>query len=235
MYTLSLHDALPICIEIFSEENYKKMLLRYFQIGEGVFEQLPDSDSQELILGGFRTGILQLMTAMPEFLELHPDQVDIINKLQKETSVEASFVMSEGIIKLMKDDPQKSAEMQKLAQDVMNTDEREEREEINKKMINIVNEGIKPILPKLKKIIIDGHDKITRVLTEVQKQKIKQVLSETPDYLKKAITKAAKSEGSGLADLNSWVPGTGVPGANPNREQRTPRSRNTERRVPGAN
>jgi hypothetical protein len=155
--------------------------------------------------------------------------------LQKETVMEASLAIAEGIIKLMKDDPQKFAEMQKLAQDLMNTDKREEHEEISQKIKNIINEGIKPILPKLKKTIIDGHDKMMRVLTDVQKQKIKQVLSETPDYLKKAIAKAAKSEGSGLADLSSWVPGTGVPGANPNREQRTPRSRNTERRVPSVN
>jgi hypothetical protein len=218
-------------MEFFSEDTLQKMHLRMFQLKEGIMENLGATDNEEIIQGAFGFDMLQLMGGHPDFLELSPEQHDLITKLQKETSVELLTLTTQAGMKMMTENPEKLREMMQLTREFGEAKTDEEREEIAKKMQETNKDMLKDVLPEMKKLLIKGHEDFHRALTDAQRAKIKAIMADMPEYMKKLLAEADKVGGV-LSGLESWVPGAGVPGVNPNRE--APRQRpQRERAFPG--
>jgi len=131
-------------------------------------------------------------------------------------------------MKAIAGNPGTLAEIERLTREHRNASTDEEREEIGKKLQTVTGDMLKDLMPDLKKILIKGHADFHRILTEVQKFKIRAIMADMPDSMKKRIDEANKE--GGLSAWDSWVSGIGVPGVNPNREAQ--RQRN-ERTFPG--
>jgi hypothetical protein len=217
--------------EFFSEEQQQKMHLRMFQMKQGLMERLDSSDNPEVVQGAFGTEILQLMGGQPDFLELTPEQKELILKQQKETSLEAMLVTTQVNMRMLTENPEKMQQIQRLAKELQDAESDEEREEIAKKMQEINGDVMKEVGPQLKKILREGHENFMRTLTDAQRAKIKAIMADMPDYLKKRFDDFDKNGGA-LPGLDSWVPGMGAPGGmtNPNRE--APRQRSGGRTFP---
>ena len=208
--------------EFFSEEGRQKMHLRLFQVKEGLMERLGSSDSQEATQAAFGFDMIQLMGGQPDFLELSPEQRDLITKQQKDTSLEAMTLVTQASMKMITANPGKLAEIQRLSQEFVKAQSDEEREEITKKIQEFQGDMMKDIAPELKQILIKGHEDFKRALTDAQRAKIKAVMADMPDYVKNLLAETDKGSNA-LSGLESWVPGMGAPGVNPNRE--APRQR----------
>ena len=212
--------------EFFSEEGRQKLHLRLFQLKEGLLDRLGTTDSMEATQAAFSFDIMQLMGGQPDFLELHPEQQELITKQQKETTLEAMTLVQGATIKMITAHPEKLAEIQQLAKEFGEAQTDEEREKIAKQVQDFQVVMMKDIAPELKAIFLKGREDFYRVLTDAQKAKIKAVMADMPDYMKKLLAEVDK-EGGALSGLNSWVPGTGAPGVNPNREAPRQRSGST--------
>ena len=211
--------------EFFSEEQQQKIHLRMFQMKQGLMERLDSSDSPEIVQGAFGTEMLQLMGGQPDFLELTPEQKELILKQQKETSIESMLVMLQASAKMLTENPERLQEIQRLAQELQEAESDEEREKIALKMQTLNGDVMKEVGPQLKKFLREGHENFMRTLTDAQRAKIKAVMADMPDYLKKRFDDFDKNGGA-LPGLDSWVPGMGAPGGmtNPNREATRQRS-----------
>jgi len=207
--------------EFFSEEGRQKMHLRLFQLKEGLMNRVKESDNPELIQGAFGFDMMQLMGGYPDFLEFSPEQRELISKQQKETSLGVMKLVTQGTMKMITENPEKLQQIQSAAREFGDAKTDEEREEIGKKIQELNKDMLKDVLPEMKRLLIKGHEDFHRALTDAQKAKIKAVMAAMPDYMKKLLAEAEKD--GGLSGLESWVPGAGVPGVNPNRE--TPRQR----------
>ena len=208
-------------VEFFSEEGRQKLHLRFFQLKEGLMDRLGSTDDLEVTQTAFGFDMMQIMGGYPDFLELSPEQRELVTRQQKETSVELLTQVTQASMKMLTQNPGKLVEITTLAKKFSEAQTDGEREEIAKKMQEVNKDMLKDVLPEMKQILIKGHEDFHRALTDVQKAKIKAVMADMPDYMKKALDKADK--GGTLSGLDSWVPGTGVPGINPNRE--APRQR----------
>ena len=208
--------------EFFSEEGRQKMHLRLFQVKTGLIERLGATDDTEAVHAAFGFDMLHLMGGQPDFLELSPEQRELITQQQKETFIEAMTLTTQATMKMITANPGKLAEIQRLAGELQEAKTDEEREEITKKLQATNVDIYKDIAPELKTILIKGHEDFMRVLTDAQKAKIKAVMTDMPDYVKNLLAEVNKG-GNALSGLESWVPGAGVPGINPNRE--APRQR----------
>jgi len=124
--------------------------------------------------------------------------------------------------KMVAENPAIVARTTELVRESMNAKTDEEREAIAKKFQEHNKDMYREIGPELKRILIKGREDFYRVLTDAQKAKIKAVMADMPDYMKKMLDDMDKGGGA-LSGLESWGPGMGVPGVNPNRE--APRSR----------
>ena len=210
--------------EFFSEEQQQKMQLRMFQMKQGLMDRLDSSDNPEVVQGAFGTEMLQLMGGQPDFLELTPEQKELILKQQKETSIESMSVMMQASAKILTENPERVQEIQRLAKEIQEAESDEEREKIAKELQVFGSDWFKESGPQLKKILREGHENFMRALTDAQRAKIKAIMVDMPDYLKKRFDDFDKNGGA-LPSLDSWVPGMGAPGGmtNPNRE--APRKR----------
>ena len=217
--------------EFLSEEGRQKMHLRMFQAKTSLMERLETSDNPDAIEMALRFDMMQLMGGQPDFLELSPEQRELITKQQKETSLEALTLTTQATLKMITTNPGRLAEIQQQVEAFQKAKTDEERTEIAKKLQTVNIDIYKDIAPKLKTILIKGHEDFLRVLTDAQKAKVKAVMADMPDYVKKLLAEVDKG-GNALSGLDSWVPGMGVPGVNPNRE--APRQRQSgERTFPG--
>ena len=195
--------------EFLSEEGRQKMHLRMFQAKTSLMERLETSDNPDAIEMALRFDMMQLMGGHPDFLELSPEQRELVTQLQKETSGEIMSLTHQAAVR-------RQAEAMKKAE----TDE--ERERISRTLETLNDDIFKATALEMKKLLIKGHEDFMRVLTDAQKAKIKAIMADTPDYIKNMLAEIDK--GGNVSDvLNSWVPGAGVPGTNPNRE--APRER----------
>ena len=209
--------------EFFTEEQLQKMHLRLFQFKEGLMGQLETTDNQDVTQAAFGFEMLQLMGGQPDFLDLSPEQRDLILKQQKDSSAEALLIVTQANMKRLMMDPGKLEEIQRLAKELRKAETDEERVEFTKKFQEFNRNMFKDIAPELRKILIKGHEDFQRVLTDAQKAKIKSVMADMPDYMKNLLAEVNKDGGT-LSGLESWVPGMGPPGvSNPNRE--APRQR----------
>ena len=185
-------------------------------------ERLDSSDSQEAMQAAFGFDMIQLMGGQPDFLELSPEQRDLITRQQKETSLEAMTLVTQSTMKMVTTNPGKLAEIQRLSQEFGKAQTDEEREEIAKKMQEFQGDMMKDVAPQLKQVLLKGHEDFKRALTDAQRAKIKAIMADMPDYVKNLLAEVDK-DGNALSGLESWVPGMGAPGVNPNRE--APRQR----------
>jgi hypothetical protein len=219
-------------MEFFSEEGRQKLHMRMFQMKESFMERLRATDNQDVIQGAFGIDTLFLMSGQPDFLELSPEQKNLILKQQKETSIELMLLTMQISMRTRTENQEKMAEMQRLSDAFGEAKTEEELEEINKKLQEINKDMYKDIVPEMKRLLIRGREDFYRALTDAQKAKIKVVMADMPDYMKKMFDDMDKG-GEALSGLESWIPGMGAPGfANPNRE--APRQRpQRERTFPG--
>ena len=211
-------------LESFSEAQHQKMHTRMFQMRQGIMERLDSVDSSEFMEGAMMMETTQLMVGQPGFLELTPEQNALIFKQQKETAIKGMSLMAQEDM-----NPEKAAERQRLYEELHKAETDEQREVLENKIRELQLDALKKITPQLKEILKEGHENFMRTLTDAQRAKIKTVMAEMPDYLKKQFDEFDKT-GSGLSGLESWVPGMGAPGVNPNREP--PRQRSGGRAFP---
>ena len=215
--------------DFFSEEQRQKMHTRMFQMKYGLMERLDSTDNPDALQGAFGMGMMQLMAGQPDFLELTPEQKDLILKQQKESSLEALLVVTQENVKQMTENPEKMSQIRRLTEEFSKAETDEEREKIGKQMAELNGDVMKNVGPKLKEILKKDHENYMRALTDTQRAKVKAVMAEMPDYLKKQFEELDKNGGS--LGLDSWVPGMGAPGmSNPNRE--APRQRSGGRAFP---
>ena len=207
--------------EFFTEDGRQKMHLRLFQLKEGLMDRLGTTENQETIQGAYGFDMIQLMGGYPDFLAFSPEQRELISRQQKETSLGVMKLITQGTMKMMAENPEKLQQIQQAAKEFGEAKTDEEREEIGKKIQELNKDMLKDVLPEMKRLLIKGHEDFHRALTDTQKAIIKAVMADMPDYMKKLLAEADKE--GGLSGLDSWVPGAGVPGVNPNRE--TPRQR----------
>ena len=219
--------------EFFSEAGRQKMHLRLFQMKEGLMDRLGTTDNQETIQAAFGMDMMQLMGGHPDFLDLSPEQRDLILKQQKDSSAEALTIVTQASMKKLFANPGKLGEIQRLAQELQKAETDEERVEITKKLQDFNKDMFKEIAPELKAILVKGHEDFHRVLTDAQKAKVKAIMVDMPDYMKKKFAEMDEDGGT-ISGLDSWVPGMGVPGMpNPNREAPRQRTGSGGRVFPG--
>jgi cytochrome c556 len=195
--------------EFLSEEGRQKMHLRAFQAKMGLMERLEATDNPDAIEMAMQFHFTQLICGYPDFLELSPEQRELVTQQQKETQIELQM------LQLQVARRRQAEAMQKAETD-------EERERISRTLESNSDDVIKAFAPEMKKLLIKGHEDFMRVLTDAQKAKIKTVMADLPDYIMNML--ADMDKGGDMSNvLNSWVPGMGAPGVNPNRE--APRER----------
>jgi hypothetical protein len=204
--------------EFFSEEGRLKLHQRLFQLNESLMQRLETTDNLEVTEMANSLQSLMRMGGPPDFLELTPEQRELITKQQKETTFEILLSL-----------PMTKSNMLRNELHVAKTDE--EREEISKRLQELENLESN-VTPEMKQILLKNHEDFMRVLTDAQKAKIKVIMDDMPDYIKNLLDEMAKGE-SVVSVLESWVPGMGVPGVNPNREAPRQRPNNSGRAFPG--
>ena len=209
-------------VEFFSEEIRHAMHTRVFQLNMGIMERLAATDDEIAIHTASGFAMMQLMIGQPDFLELSPEQRELITNQQKDTSIESMSLSTQATMKMMTENPERLAEIQQLSRDLENAEDGGERDEIAQKLFALTRDMRKDIVPDLKRIALKSHEDFMRVLTDAQKAKIKAVMADMPDYIKTLLAEIDKGNDVSSV-LNSWVPGMGAPGTNPNRE--APRER----------
>ena len=207
--------------ELFPDDLRHKMQTRQFQLAESVMCRLDSLEevtdvfcANSLVTGGFHYDVL------PDFLELTPEQHDLIATLQKNNEMERLFLMSRARV----DQIEKSGELQALMDKAGHATNDGEREELFSKISSLEDEVFRHIAPQIKQLTQQYRENFMQVLTDAQKAKIEEVMADMPDYMK-SLFAAIDKQGGGLSILNNWQPGMGVPSVpNPNRE--APRERN---------
>jgi hypothetical protein len=185
-------------------------------------DRLSATNNQVMIRQAMGFGTMQLMGGLPDFLELSPEQRELITRQQTETTSKVSALSTQASMKSNTENPEKLQQVQKLQKEYNEAPTKEEQIEIGRKIQEINKDVLKDVLPEIKRLLIKGREDFYRVLTDAQKAKIKAVMADMPDYMKKLFAEVDK--GGDMSNvLNSWVPGMGAPGTNPNRE--APRER----------
>jgi len=215
--------------ELFPDDLRRKMQTRQFQLAESVMRRLDSLEdandvfcANSLVMGGLWLDVL------PDFLELTPDQRDLITKLQKNNEVERLFLMSQARV----DQIDKYNELHALMEKTNASMNDEEREELFSQISRLEEEVFRHIVPQVKKLTQEYRKNFLRVLTDSQKAKIAAIMADMPDYMKNLFA-AIDREGGGLSILHNWQPGMGVPGVNPNREVPRERTNTGGRAFPG--
>ena len=193
---------------------------RKFQLREGMTDRLETfGNPQDIHSLIYSRSSVENSLYPPDFLELTPEQRDLIKKIQKETDLKIRRVD----IKSWSEQPDKVKEYEQWHEKLISGQADEGPNEIIRKSMEIRVDMLKNYIPELKAILIEGRESYMRVLTDAQKAKIKAVMDDMPDYMKNLFA-AIDKQGGGLSILHNWQPGMGVPDyPNPNRE--APRER----------
>ena len=213
--------------ELFPDSQ--KIQQRQFQVFEGIMRRLESLGSPDDILYTLRLmdNPPAFVNTLPDFLELTPEQIELIKTQQKETVLKARLLREEN------EQPEKIKEIYLWIEKSHKAKTPEEFREISQKLKEINRETAKGIAPQLNEILIQGRENFMRVLTDAQKAKIEAVMADMPDYMKNLFA-AIDKQGGGLSILNNWQPGMGVPSVpNPNREAPRERSGSGGRAFPG--
>ena len=187
---------------------------RQFQLQESITRRLElfdDPKDMDVLLDGIT---FDHKLAQPDFLELAPEQKDLIKEIQKETVLKTALIGA----KARSEQPDKQKEIRQLMQKLATGQTDEEPNATYRKIREIQADMLKDYIPELKAALIEGRESYMRVLTDAQKAKIKAVMDDMPDYMKNLFA-AIDKQGGGLSILHNWQPGMGVPDyPNPNRE-----------------
>ena len=203
--------------EIFPDAQKRQQ--RLFQLREGFSRQVESlSDPHDIDMLTTAGNYIFRPFAQPSFLELTPEQKDLIKEIQKETSLKILHIRQ----KSMREQTEKQNECIQLSMKLSAATTDEERNEIGNEISRKLDEMsmvmLKDCMPELKAALIEGHENYMRVLTDAQKATIKAVMDDMPDYMKNLFA-AIDKQGGGLSILHNWQPGMGVPDyPNPNRE-----------------
>jgi len=97
-----------------------------------------------------------------------------------------------------------------------------------------IPERMKAGVAKFRPILLRFKREYEKILTDKQKAKIEELMDDMPDYLWGMLPENRGKERVWRPGANSWKPGDGAPGTNPNAEARPERPRNEGRRFPGS-
>jgi len=92
---------------------------------------------------------------------------------------------------------------------------------------------LEAVFKKFRPILLRFKREYEKILTDKQKAKIEELMDDMPDYLWGMLPENRGKEREWRPGANSWKPGDGVPGVNPNAEARPERTREG-RRFPGS-
>ena len=228
--------------EIFSDEQYLQMQQRQFQLRESLMRRMEslNDDEDVLLLGKIEDYSHIVGDGQPNFLELTPEQQDLITRQQKDMMFEIRMLLNNQTLmqknNSMTEYVEKNKEIRRLDEELGNMSPEmrgsEEAMAIQRQIKKINNDMLKDAFPELKKILLKSREDYMRVLTDAQKAKIKAVMDDMPDYMKNLFAEIDR-QGGGLSILQLWQPGMGVPdGPNPNREAPRERTNRGERTFP---
>lgn len=211
--------------ELYSDEQYRDIQQRRFQMRESIMRHLESLNNRDdfLNLVYVDSNLYLMGDGQPDFLELTPEQRELITRQQKDMTIKIRMLMHD----TLNNNPEKNDIIMQLITknkelSIVSHDEEKTRE-IHKQIQKLHNEVYKDAFPELKKILMKSREDFLRVLTDAQKAKIKAVMDEMPDYMKNLFAEIDR-QGGGLSILQLWQPGMGAPDMpNPNRE--SPRKR----------
>ena len=190
--------------DFLTPDQYQKVETRVFQAHTSLMRDIETTENPETLLGNFPVGMMQIVIGPPGVLEFTDDQKQQLLALQRRTAIDSAGVALELENQFPGSNPGNSPEMMKA-------------------MI----EKMRPILLRFKR-------DYERLLTDKQKAKIEELMDDLPDYLWKMLPENRGKERPWRPGANSWKPGDGAPGENPNREARPERVINEGgRRFPG--
>ena len=158
--------------------NTQVMEQRKFQLHESLMRRLELHDNAEDIV--FTSGMVSVPTNIfniqPDFLELSPEQIELMKSIQKETALKIRLLNAPTErIEILR-------EMGQLSRKHTEAQTPEEKREIELLMKKLTMDRVKDILPQLKEAVLEGRESYMRVLTDTQKAKIKSVMDDMPDY-----------------------------------------------------
>ena len=90
------------------------------------------------------------------------------------------------------------------------------------------------LLKKFRPILLRFKREYEKILTDKQKAMIEELMDDMPDYLWGMLPENRGKEREWRPGANSWKPGDGAPGVNPNAEARPERATREGRRFPGS-
>jgi len=216
----------------FPDEQYQRIQQRRFQMRESVMRRLESfndhEESQYLMFLSPAADVLG--HSQPDFLDLTPEQRELITRQQKDTAINMQVLMRDTVKKGIVEKSEELQQLTKLLGEIPIEKRGEaETQEIMKQIKRIQTDITKNAFPELKKILLKSREDYMRVLTDAQKAKIDAVMDDMPDYMKNLFAEIDR-QGGGLSILQLWQPGMGVPDMpNPNRE--APRERPKSERV----
>ena len=158
----------------------KERQQRQFQLRESITRRLESFDNpgdMDTLLN--TTTVWDHKFVQPDFLELTPEQKDLIKEIQKETFLKTSLISAKAGL----EQPDKQNEISQLFQKLYTGQTDEVPNAILRKIQEINAEIIKDYVPELKAVLIEGRESYMRVLTDAQKAKIKTVMADLPDYI----------------------------------------------------
>jgi len=218
----------------FSQEKFRKLHLRMFQLFQGTIDASGKTDDLNVVVGAMGGNTLLLAAGQPDFLELTDNQQKQIQEIQRDVAIKSSIAMQQGVMKSMQENPESQKRLQELYGKLEQAQTEEEKEILSNQIQELMNARLIPAMEDIKKILTDGKARYWRILTDRQKAKYEQVMADIPDYLWQRMPQNMGQDREWRPGVMSWVPGSGVPeGGQPLREAPQPR-RETERRFPGS-
>jgi len=226
-----MNDVRSEAINFFTEDQYAKMTTRLYQIAETISNpfQENENDLVAVLAGGLVQTIL-----LPEVVSLTKEQLSELSAMQKEIFIDLVVTGLNAIDDI-------SAEHDALDKEMENAKTEEEKAVINEKL-NKISQQISALMQEpIQKATAKIRVKLDTLPTAEQKAKLTQIKEDIPDYLRKILANVIPTDegetsavtGAWLPVINSWVPGMGAPGVNPNREAPQERTNTGGRAFPG--
>jgi len=189
--------------DFLTADQYQKLETRVLQAHTSLLRSSETSDNPETLMGNFSVGMMQMAIGPAGFLEWTEDQKQRLFELQKRTILDCVGGGLELEKQFPNSNPGNSPEM------------------------------MQELIKKFRPILLNFKREYEKILTDKQKAIIEELLNDMPDYLWGMMPENRGKERAWRPGANSWKPGDGAPGENPNREARPERTREGPR-FPGS-
>lgn len=193
--------------DFLSADQYQKLETRVLQAHTSLlrsFEKDENSANMEIHAANLPVGMMQVVIGPPSFLEFTEDQKQRLFQLQRSTIIDLAGA---GL-------------------------------ELEQQYPGGINQGSSPeamqaLINKIRPILLRFKREYEKILTDKQKAMIEELMDDMPDYLWGMMPENRGKERPWRPGANSWKPGDGAPGENPNSEAR-PERVHEGRRFPGS-